>query len=315
MKAIVYLSFGQPENLQLQDVTTPFPKDNEVLIRIRATTAAVMNLQVRRSKTPRPIIPGQDLAGEIEAIGRKVTRFKKGDQVIAWSGLRLGTYAECTCLPEKAVMFIKPSCMTYEEAATVPVAGLDAAYLFRKANIQRGEKVLINGAVGNMGTYAIQIAKRFGAEVTGVDSADKLDMLRSLGADRVIDYAREDFTQSGNTYDVIFDVVGNHSFANIMNRLNLHGRYLTAIPQLSQIILGQWSAWMKSKKVIFWMPRTVGGYAKDFAFIKNLIEDGSVKAIIDKRFPLEQTAEAQRYVESGHKLGHVVITVAQDPIQ
>jgi NADPH:quinone reductase-like Zn-dependent oxidoreductase len=311
MKAIVYSNFGQPEVLQLQEVARPTPKDHEVLIRIHATTASGTNLQLRRSKTPRFIIPGQDLAGEIEAVGSKVTRFRKGDQVIAWSGLRLGTYAEYTCLPEKATMFIKPPCMTYEEAATVPVAGLDSTYLLRKANIQRGEKVLINGAGGNMGTYAIQIAKRFGAEVTGVDSADKLDMLRSLGADRVIDYAQEDFTQSGETYDVIFDVIGNHSHASIMNCLNLHGRYLTAVPQLSQIIQGQWNAWRSGKKVIFWMPRTVTRQAEDFAFLKDLIEAGKVKAIIDKCFSLEQAVEAYRYVEKGNKKGHVVITVAQ----
>ena len=310
MKAIAYASDGSRVILQLQEAARPAPKDNEVLIRIRATTAAVADLQLRRSKTPRPIIPGQDLAGEIEEFGRRVTRFRKGDQVIAWSGIRLGTYAEYTCLPERGVLFIKPANMTYEEAATIPVAGLDAVYLLRKANIQRGEKVLINGAGGNMGTYAIQIARHFGAEVTGVDSAAKLDMLRSLGADHVVDYTREDFTQGGNTYDVIFDVVGKNPLASIMDRLNLHGRYLTAVPQMSQIIRWQLSARRGGKKVIFWAPRTVGRYAEDFAFIKDLIEDGSVKAIIDKRFPLEQTAEAHRYVESGHKLGHVVITLA-----
>jgi len=179
-------------------VAIPTPKNNEVLIRIRATTATAADYQLRSSKAPTafslfglkqpgPIIPGQELAGEIEAVGRKVTRFRKGDQVIGWSGLRLGTYAEYTCLPERGVLFIKPANMTYEEAATLPVGGLDAVYLLRKANIQRGEKVLINGAGGNMGTYAVQIAKHFGAEVTGVDSTAKLNMLRSIGADHVVD--------------------------------------------------------------------------------------------------------------------------------
>ena len=316
MKSIAYTSRG----LQLQEVPRPAPKSHEVLIRIHATTTSAADFKLRNSKTPaefslfgpkqpKPIFPGQDLAGEIEAVGRKVTRFKKGDQVIGWSGLRLGTYAEYTCLSERGVLFIKPACLTYEEAATVPVAVLDTANLLRRANIRPGEQVLINGAGGNMGTYAVQIARHFGAEVTGVDSTAKLDMLRSIGADHVVDYTEEDFSQNGKTYDVIFDVIGNRPLASIMNCLNLHGRYLTAVPQMSQIILGQWRAWMKSKKVIFWMPRTVGGYAKDFAFIKNLIEDGSVKAIIDQRFPLEQTAEACRYVESGHKLGHAIITV------
>jgi len=261
------------------------------------------------------VIPGQDLAGEIEAVGRKVTRFRKGDQVIAWSGLRLGTYAEYICLPEGGALFTKPASMTCEEAATLPVGGLDAVYLLRRANIQRGEKVLVNGAGGSMGTYAVQIARHFGAEVTSVDSAAKLDMLRSIGTDHVIDYAQKDFTHSSETYDVIFDVIGKHPFSDILNRLNLKGRYVTAVPQMSQIFRWQWIAWRSGRKVIFWMPRTVGRQTEDLAFLKDLIEAGTVKAIIDKCFSLEQTAEALRYVENGHKKGHVVITKAQDPTQ
>lgn len=324
MKAIAYAGCGSGEVLRLQEVARPVPKDSEVLIRILATTAMAADDQPRSSKAPTAfslfgpkqpghIIPGQDLAGEIESIGRKVTRFRKGDQVIGWTGLRLGTYAEYTCLPERGVLFIKPANMTYEEAATLPVGGLDAVYLLRKAEIQRGEKVLINGAGGSMGTYAVQIAKHFGAEVTGVDSTAKLDMLRSIGADHVVDYTQEDFTQGSKSYDVIFDVIGKSSLSSIMDRLNLHGRYLTAVPQMSQIIRWQWNARGSGKKAIFWAPRTVGSYADDFAFIKDLVEEGRVKAIIDKCFPLEQTAEAHQYVESGHKLGHVVITVVQDP--
>ncbi|HSB03032.1 MAG TPA: NAD(P)-dependent alcohol dehydrogenase [Anaerolineales bacterium] len=304
----------------------PTPKSHEVLIRIHATIAAAADFKLHSSKTPtvfslfgpkqpKPIFPGQDLAGEIEAVGRKVTRFRKGDQVIGWSGIRLGTYAEYTCLPERGVLFIKPANMTYEESATLPVAGLDTANLLRRANIRPGEQVLINGAGGNMGTYAVQIARHLGAEVTGVDSTAKLNMLRSIGADHVIDYTQEDFNQSGKTYDVIFDVIGNRSISIIMERLNPNGRYLTAVPLMSQIIRWQLSGRRSGKKIIFWAPRTLGGYTVDFAFLKGLIEGGSVRAIIDRCFPLEQTAEATRYVESGHKLGHVVITVAQDPIQ
>lgn len=326
MKAIAYASVGPREVLQLQEVARPTPKDNEVLIRIHATTATAADYRLRSSKTPTafsffgfkqpgPIIPGQDLAGEIEAVGRKVTRFRKGDQVIGWSGLRLGTYAEYTCLPERGVLFIKPACLTYEEAATLTVAGLDTANLLRRANIQPGEQILINGAGGNMGTYAVQIAKHSGAEVTGVDSTAKLDMLRSIGADHVVDYTQEDFSQSSKTYDVIFDVIGNRSISTIMARLNPNGRYLTAVPQMSQIIRWQWSGRRSGKKIIFWAPRTLGSYTADFAFLKGLIEGGSVRAIIDRCFPLEQTAQATRYVESGHKLGHVVITVIQDPTQ
>ena len=320
MKAITYAGYGPPEVLQLQEVPRPTPKSNEVLIRIHATTATAGDCQTRQSKAPREfrllglmhsgtMILGQELAGEIETVGCRVTRFRKGDQVIGWSGLRLGTYAEYTCLPERGVVFIKPVNMTYEEATTLPVGGLDAVYLLRKADIQRGEKVLINGAGGSMGTYAVQIAKHFGAEVTGVASTAKLDMLRSIGANHVIDYTQKDITQSGETYDVIFDVIGKSSFSSIMNRLNLHGRYLTAVPQMSQIVRWQVMARRSGKKVIFWAPRTVGRYTEDFTFLKDLIEAGRVRAIINKRFPLELAAEAHRYVERGHKLGHVVISV------
>jgi len=323
----IAITSGEPRDvLQFQEVARPTPKNNEVLIRIRATTVMATGFGANHSNTPgasqplhsrRPanVIPGQDLAGEIEAVGRKVKRFRKGDRVIGWSGLRLGTYAEFTCLPERGVIFIKPENMTYEEAATLPVGGLDAVYLLRKANIQRGEKVLINGAGGSMGTYAVQIAKHFGAEVTGVDSTAMLDMLRSIGADQVIDYTQEGFTQSSKSYDVIFDVIGKNSLSSILNRLNPHGRYLTAVPQMSQIIRWQWSARKSGKKIIFWTPRTLGRFTEDFSFLKGLIERGKVRAIIDKCFPLEKTAEAHRYVESGHKLGHVVITVIQDPSQ
>jgi NADPH:quinone reductase-like Zn-dependent oxidoreductase len=205
--------------------------------------------------------------------------------------------------------------MTYKEAATLPVGGLDAVYLLRRANVQRGERVLVNGAGGSMGTYAVQIARHFGAHVTGVDSTAKLDMLRSIGANHVIDYAQKDFTHGGETYDVIFDVIGKLPFLNILNRLNPKGRYVTAVPQMPQIFRGQWAAWRRGKKVIFWMPRTAGRQAEDFAFLKDFIEAGRVKAIIDKCFSLEQAAEAHRYVEKGYKKGHVVITVIQDPTQ
>jgi NADPH:quinone reductase-like Zn-dependent oxidoreductase len=322
MKAMAYSNPGSKDVLQLQEVARPAPKDHEVLIKIHATTAMAIDFGAGSSiepsafrslhpRHPAIVIPGQDLAGEVEAIGRRVTRFRKGDLIVAWSGLRLGTFAEYICLPERGPLFEMPANMTHEEAATLPVAGLDAVYLLRKANIQRREKVLVNGAGGSMGTYAVQVARHFGAEVTGVDSAAKLDMLYSIGADHVIDYIQEDFTQSDETYDVIFDVIGKHPFSNILNRLNPKGRYVTAVPQMSQIFRGQWVAWRSGKKVIFWMPRTVGRQAEDFAFLKDLVDSGTVKAIIDKCFSLEQATEAHRYVESGHKQGHVVITMGQ----
>lgn len=323
MKAMAYSHPGPPEVLHLQELARPAPKNHEVLIQIQATTATAGDCEARRSLAPgrfrilRPryagiVILGQELAGEVEAVGRKVTRFRKGDQVIGWSGLRLGTYAEYICLPERGVLFMRPGGMTCEEATTLPVGGLDAAYLIRKAKIRRGEKILINGAGGSIGTYAVQIAKQLGAEVTGVDSANKLDMLRSIGADHVMDCTREDFTQSGETYEVIFDVIGNRSFSELLTRLKPNGRYVTAVPHMPQVFQWERIARRNGKKVIFWTPRTAGRYAEDFAYLKDLIEAGSVRAIVDKCFPLQQAAEAHRYVEGGHRKGHVVITVHKE---
>jgi len=240
MKAIVCTKYGPPEVLQLQEIAKPVPRDHEVLIRIYATTVTAADCELRGLKfpfllqlilrlgfgfrRPRAKIPGQELAGEIEAVGKEVTRFRKGDQVIGWSGLRLGAYAEYTCLPETGVLAIKPSIMTYEEAATLPLGGLEAAYFIRRGNIQKGQKVLIQGAGGSIGSFAVQIAKALGADLTGVDSTEKLDMLRSIGADQVIDYTQEDFTRRGETYDVIFDVVGKSSFSRSVRLLAPNGR-------------------------------------------------------------------------------------------
>ena len=223
--------------------------------------------------------------------------------------LRFGAYAEYICLPEEpeeGALAIKPANMTYEEAAAVPVGGLEALHFLRQGNIQSGQKVLINGAGGSIGTFAVQLAKYFGAEVTGVDSTGKLDMLRSIGADQVIDYTQEDFTKSGETYDVIFDVVGKSSFSGSIRSLKQNGRYLIANPGLSQMVRGRWTSMTSSKKVIFGAahPKT-----EDLIFLKELIEAGKIKSVIDRRYPLEQIAEAHRYVETGHKKGNVVITV------
>lgn len=316
MKVIAYAGSG----LELQEVPKPTPKSHEILIRIHATTAAPVSGEARLGKSfptfpglnpsrPVIVIPGQDLAGDVEALGRKVTRFRKGDPVVAWSGFRLSTYAEYICLPERGVLFPKPANLTYEEAATLPVSGLDATNLLRRAKIQPGERVLINGAGGNMGTYAVQIAKVFGAEVTGVDHTTKLDMLRTIGADHVVDYTRSDYLQSGKTYDAIFDVVGNGSLPDILKRLNPGGRYVTAVPRMSQIFRWYTEARRSCKKIIFWTIRSTGRQAEDFTFLIDLIRAGSVKAIIDKRFSLQQAAEAYRYIERGDKKGHVVLTV------
>ena len=321
MKAIVFTKYGPPDVLQLKEVEKPTPKDDEVLIKIRAATVATADCEVRSFTfplwlwlpmrimfgvmKPRIRILGQELAGEIEAVGKDVKRFKKGDQVFAPIN-GFGAHAQYICLPGSAAMATKPTNMSYEEAASVTVFALNALHFIRKANIESGQKVLINGAGGSIGTIAVQLAKHFGAEVTAVDSAGKLDMLRSIGADHVIDYTREDFTKNGETYNVIFDVVGKSSFSRSVRSLKQNGRYLLANPRLLPMVRGLWTSMISSKKVIF---KFASYKTEDLIFLKELIEAGKIKSVIDKRYPLEQMAEAHRYVDTGHKKGNVVITV------
>ena len=331
MKAIVWTKYGPPEVLQLKEVTKPTPKDNEVLIRIYATTvtagdceqrslklhfwyALPMRVYVGINKPTRITILGMELAGEIESVGKDVKLFRKGDQVFGTTGLGFGAYAEYICLPEEpgglgGALAIKPGNMTYEEAAAVPVGGHEALCFLRQGNIQSGQKVLVNGAGGTIGPFAIQLAKYFEAEVTGVDSTAKLDMLRLIGADDVVDYTQEDFTKSGETYDFILDVVGKSSFSGSIRSLKQNGSYLIANPGLSQMVLGRWTSMTTSKKVMFGaaFPKT-----EDLIFLKELIEAGKIRSVIDRHYPLEQTAEAHRYVEKGRKKGNVVITVKQN---
>jgi NADPH:quinone reductase-like Zn-dependent oxidoreductase len=331
MKAIVWTEYGPPDGLQLQEVEKPVPKYSEVLIRIHATTVTAGDCELRSLRLPlffslplrayvglrRPTrirIIGQALAGEIEAVGKDVRLFREGDQVFGSTALGSGTYAEYVCLPEEpgkaeGALALKPANMTYEEAAAVPTGGLEALHFLREGNVQNGQKVLINGAGGSIGTLAVQLAKYFGAEVTAVDSARKLDMLRSIDADHVTDYTQEDFTKSGETYDVIFDVVGKSPFSGSLRSLKENGRYLIANPGLSQMIRGLWTSKTSSKRVVC----TVTTQKKeDLVFLKELIEAGKIKSVIDRRYPLKQTAEAHSYVETGHKQGCVVITVAHD---
>jgi NADPH:quinone reductase-like Zn-dependent oxidoreductase len=327
MKAIVWTKYGPPDGLQIKEVAKPAPRDNEVLIRIYATTVSAGDCELRGLKVPialklplrifvglrkpkRITILGQELAGEIEATGKEVTRFRKGDQVYGWTGIGLGAYAEYKCLPEKGVLAIKPPNMTYEEAATLAVGGLEAVYFLKRANIRSGQKVLIYGAGGSIGTFAVQLASYLGADVTGVDSAVKLDMLRSIGADHVIDYKQEDFAKNGETYDVIFDVIGKSSFSRGVRSLAPKGCYLMGNARLSHRVLGRWTTMRSGKKVIPWGSRAAGEYREDFNFLKELIEAGKITPVIDRSYPLEQAAEAHRYVETGHKKGNVVITVA-----
>ena len=258
-------------------------------------------------RKPRIKIMGQELAGEIEAVGKEVTQFKKGDRVFAPTDKNFGAYAEYLCLPETNPMAKKPANMSFAEAATVPVGGLNALHFLRKGNIQGGQKVLINGAAGSIGTYAVQIAKSFGAEVTAVDSTPKLDTLRAIGADHVIDYTQADFSQNGEIYDVIVDLVAKGSFSQCVRSLKQHGRYVLGNPRLRGMIGALWTSITSSKKAII----ALAGYkTEDLVFLKELIEAGKIKSVIDRRYPLAQVAEAHRYVETGQKTGHVVITVA-----
>jgi NADPH:quinone reductase-like Zn-dependent oxidoreductase len=327
MKAIVMTKFGPPEVLRLQEVAKPVPKDNEVLIKIHATTAFAGDCELRSLKVPielrlafsiymrffrpKPIILGQELAGEVEAIGKDVRKFKVGDSVFATTSLGLGAYAQYKCMPEEPRMMggalaLKPANLSYAEAAAVPVGGLEALHFFRKGKIQSGERVLINGAGGSIGTMLVQMARLRGAQVTAVDSTEKLGMLRSIGAERVIDYAREDFTRSDQMYEVIFDVVGKSSFSRSLRVLTPSGRYLLVNPRLSQRFQARWAA-TGGKQVI----HGAGSQnAEDLLHLKDLIEAGLLRPIIDRTYPLEQIVEAHRYVDQGHKKGNVAAIVA-----
>jgi NADPH:quinone reductase-like Zn-dependent oxidoreductase len=315
MKAIVYEKYGPPEVLQLKEVEKPIPKDNEVLIRIYATTVAAedprwrsftfpawgwlaMRLQLGIRK-PRQKILGFELAGEVEAVGKDVKRFKEGDQVFGHT-LSGGTYAEYKCMPEDGVMAIKPANTTYEEAVAVPNGVLTALLFLRKGNIQSGQKVLVNGASGSVGTAAVQLAKYFGAEVIGVCSTTNLELVKSLGADKVIDYTQEDFTKSDDTYDIIFDVVGWRSFSRCKSLLEQRGIYLTTNPGMKVFMQILWTSMIGSKK-IRWVASGLKAKAEDLIFIKELVEAGTIKPVIDRRYPLKQIPEAHRYVETGHK--------------
>lgn len=322
MKAIVITTYGPPEVLQLKEMQKPSPNDNEVLIRIHATAVVATDPQFRKGDPfiariftgllkPKHPIPGDVLAGEVEAVGKDVTQFKKGDQVYAACAMTQGGQAEYICMPQDGPLVLKPSNMSYEEAAGVCDGGLGALNFLRDAgNIQRGQRVLINGASGSVGTYAIQLAKYFGADVTGVSSTANLELVKSLGADQVIDYTKQDFTKSGKTYDLIFDAVGKSSFSKCRDILTENGVYISTVPALDfmmQLLLKR----KHGKRVAFVAPglRPDAEKVKDLAFLTELIEAGKIRSIIDRRYRLEQIAEAHRYVEMGHKKGNVVIVL------
>ena len=308
MKAIVASKYGGPEVFQLKEIEKPTPKDNEVLIKVYATTVTAADFRMRSFTVPAAVwiparlalgitkprqpIYGSELSGKVEAVGKDVTRFKVGDEVFASTLTEnFGAYAEYKCLPEKAMVTIKPTNITYEEAAALPIGATTALRMLRKGNIQRGQKVLIYGASGSVGTYAVQLAKYFGAEVTGVCSTSNIEMVKSLGADHVIDYTEEDFSSMEERYDIIFDTLAKFPKSQYLKVLKPNGTYVSM-------------ARLSTKESM-----------DNLIFIKELIEEGEIKAFIDRCYPLEDMVEAHRYVDLGHKKGNVVIVVRQKNVK
>jgi NADPH:quinone reductase-like Zn-dependent oxidoreductase len=332
MKAVVFTEYGSPDVLRLEEVAKPTPKADQVLVRVFATTVNYGDLVARKLahlssrefnmpalfllptrmnfgwNKPKNNILGSELAGQVEAVGERVTKFKPGDRVFAYTGMGMGANAEYICLPEKGTIALKPANMGYDEAATLPYGAVMAVSLLKKANVQPGQNVLINGASGGIGAVALQLAKYYGAEVTGVCGAPRLEYVKSLGADNVIDYARQDFTRNGETYDLIFDILGRSSYSRCRGSLKPRGIYLLASFKSRALFdMLRTSLAGRKHRVICAM---AGEKSESLVFVKDLVEAGKVKAVIDRRFPLEQTAEAHRYVEQGQRQGQVVITVA-----
>jgi NADPH:quinone reductase-like Zn-dependent oxidoreductase len=324
MKAILHTKYGPSDELQLKEVEKPFPKDNEVLIKVHASTVTTSDCNARNFtfvpksfrflagmmfgfKKPKINILGIDLAGEIEAVGKDVKRFRIGDQVFGSAGTKFGAHAEYACVSETGALAIKPTHITFEEAAAISLAGNTALFYIRDlARIQLGQKILIHGASGAIGTYAVQLAKYYGAEVTGVCSASNADMVKSLGASKVIDYTREDFTKCGEKFDFIFGVVGKTSFSQCKCLLKQNGIYLENMLEVKDMLTMIWTSVLSSKKI---KGGVSAAKSENLKFFIELIESGKLKPVIDRKYPLEQTASAFQYVEQGHKKGNVVITV------
>ena len=324
MRAVVYDRYGPPDVLRIEDVERPVPKEDEVLVNIHATAVtradcatreanrrsgpaiALMSRLISGIRRPKQRILGSELAGEIEAVGARVSEFAVGDRVFGTSGFRFGAYAEFICMRESARLAGRPTGMTFEEAASICDGGLNALWCLRQGDLRKGQRILIYGASGAIGTAAVQLAKHFEADVTAVCSTKNLELVRSLGADRVVDYTREDFTTNGQTYEVIFDAVGKHSFARCRGSLNRGGRYL-ATDGLRNLVLAPWTKRFGDKKVIFSIPPRYT--KKDVIFLKELIESGKYRAVVDRCYPFEDVIDATRYVETEQKIGNVILTI------
>lgn len=321
MKAMVCTRYGPPEVLELQELEKPVPKADEIRIKVRASTATAGDCEMRSFtfplflwiplrlffgvRKPRLKVLGQEFAGEVESAGEEQTLFKKGDRVFGSTELRLGANADHMCLPSSYAIVRMPEGISFEEAATIPTGGMNALFFLRKAKIQAGQKVLIIGAGGSIGTMAVQLAKLSGAEVTAIDSQEKLGMLLSIGADKVIDYQQEDFTANGETYDVIFDIVGKGSFSKTIKSLKPKGIYLVGNPGMGNIIRQLVPGMKGGRKVVV----AAADYkVKDLRYLSELLAAGKIKAVIDQTFPLEELRQAHHYVESGVKKGNVVIS-------
>jgi len=317
MKAIELTKYGAPEFLQMNEVEKPSPKDKEILIKIHASSVSSGDARMRRAdpfiirlifgfKRPRKPVLGVVVAGEIEAIGTSVSNYKIGDQVFGSSGMNFGAHAEYVSVPEDAVLALKPGNMSYEEAAAIPFGATASMHFLRIANIQQGQKVLIYGASGALGTMAVQLARNYGAEITAVCSTANVELMKSLGADHVIDYTQEDFTMNGKKYDVVFDTIGKSSLRKALKSLSDNGHLLLASAGIGTMIGGSVKSMFINKKIVSGVIKET---VKDMNFFKQLIENGKLKAVIDRTYPLEQIAEAHAYVDKGHKKGNVIIAM------
>jgi len=327
MKAAVYHRYGPPEVLQIEDVPKPVPKENEVLVRVHATSVCAADWRLRKAdpffirimsgwlRPTKMNILGMEFSGVVESVGSQVTKFHPGDAVFGGTGFKFGAYAEYVCLSEDGTLAPKPAKMPFEEAAAILFGGISALSFLRKANIQAGQNVLIYGASGSVGVFAVQLAKHFGARVTGVTSTANLDLVRSLGADEVVDYTKEDFSHAGRVYDIVMDTVGKSGFSRSLRALKRGGAYVQVggsgkiLDMLGSLLRGRWASLTGAAKIVGGMTNGLKG---DHVVLKDLIEAGKLRTVIDRCFPLDQIVEAHRLAESGHKRGHAVIQIAAE---